>query len=77
MNNYNIHNYDKYIVTFSGGKDSMACFLHLLEHGVSIDKIELWHQEIDGRGEHFFDWEITPDYCRKFAEAFGESCGSM
>ena len=19
----------------------------------------------------FFDWEITPDYCRRFAEAFG------
>lgn len=71
MESFNIHNYDRYIVTFSGGKDSTACFLYLLEHGVPKDKIELWHQDIDGRDGAFFDWEITPDYCRKFAQAFG------
>lgn len=63
--------YDHYIVAFSGGKDSMACFLYLLDLGVDKDKIELWHHDIDGRGETFMDWEITPDYCRKFAAAFG------
>lgn len=63
--------YDKYIVSFSGEKDSTATFLYLLEHGVPVDRIELWHQEIDGREKTFFDWEITPDYCRRFAEAFG------
>ncbi len=63
--------YDKYIVSFSGGKDSTATFLYLLDHGVPTDRIELWHQEIDGREKTFFDWEITPDYCRRFAEAFG------
>lgn len=63
--------YDKYIVSFSGGKDSTATFLYLLDCGVPKDKIELWHQEIDAREKTFFDWEITPDYCRKFAEAFG------
>lgn len=63
--------YDKYIVSFSGGKDSTATFLYLLDNGVPLDKIELWHQEIDGRGNTFFDWEITPDYCKRFAEAFG------
>ena len=63
--------YDKYIVSFSGGKDSTATFLYLLEHGVPVERIELWHQEIDGREKTFFDWEITPDYCRRFAEAFG------
>lgn len=68
---FDLLNYDHYIVSFSGGKDSTACFLYLLEHGIPVDKIELWHQEIDGRDEQFFDWEITPDYCRKFAEAFG------
>lgn len=55
----------------SRGKDSTASFLYLLEQGVPKDKIELWHQEIDGRETTFFDWEITPDYCRHFAEAFG------
>ncbi len=62
--------YDKYIVAFSGGKDSIACFLHLLESGVPAEKIELWHHLIDGDGEVFMDWEITEDYCRKFAAAF-------
>jgi 3'-phosphoadenosine 5'-phosphosulfate sulfotransferase (PAPS reductase)/FAD synthetase len=70
-NTINLHDYDRYIVNFSGGKDSSCCFLYLLEQGIPKDRIELWHQEIDGRGETFFDWEITPDYCRKFAEAFG------
>ncbi len=64
-------NYDHYIVSFSGGKDSTACLLYLLDNGVPKDKIELWHQEIDGRGESLFDWEVTPDYCRKLGEAFG------
>lgn len=71
MDAFDLHSYDKYIVSFSGGKDSTACFLYLLEQGVDKSKIELWHQEIDGREQPFFDWEITPDYCRKFAQAFG------
>lgn len=66
-----LHGYDKYIVSFSGGKDSTACLLFLLDNGVAKEKIELWHQEIDGRGRTLFDWEVTPDYCRKVGEAFG------
>lgn len=66
-----ILSYDKYIVSFSGGKDSIACFLYLLMAGVPVDKIELWHHNIDGDEDTFMDWEITPDYCRKFAAAFG------
>lgn len=69
-NKINLLSYDKYIVSFSGGKDSTTSFLYLLDHGVSIDRIELWHQEVDGRENTFFDWEVTPDYCRQFAEAF-------
>lgn len=65
-----MENYDKYIVAFSGGKDSTACFLHLLELGIPKDKIELWHHEIDGKDDPFMDWNITPDYCRAFAKAF-------
>lgn len=63
--------YDKYIVYFSGGKDSIACVLHLLESGVPKDKIELWHHNIDGTGEKFMDWNITPAYCKAFADALG------
>lgn len=63
--------YDRYIVSFSGGKDSTALLLFLLDNGVPKERIELWHQEIDGRGPSLFDWEATPDYCRKVGEAFG------
>lgn len=70
---FDLFNYDKYIVSFSGGKDSTALLLFLIDNGVDKSKIELWHQEIDGRGENFFDWEVTPDYCKKLAEAFGVS----
>lgn len=63
--------YDKYIVAFSGGKDSTALFLHLLDLGVPKSKIELWHHLIDGQEETFMDWEVTEDYCREFAKAFG------
>ena len=68
---FDLHSYDKYIVNFSGGKDSTSVILYLLENGVPRSNIELWHQDIDGREKNFFDWEITPDYCRRFAEAFG------
>ena len=64
MAQFNIQDYDRYIVSFSGGKDSTATFLYLLDHGIPREKIELWHQDIDGRERNFFDWEVTPDYCR-------------
>lgn len=64
--------YDHYIVAFSGGKDSMACFLFLLDQGIPKEKIELWHHLVDGReGSTLMDWPVTEDYCRKVAEAFG------
>lgn len=69
--NVQLAEYDKYIVAFSGGKDSIASFLHLLDIGIPRDKIELWHHDIDGLGSTFMDWECTPGYCRAFAKAFG------
>jgi len=74
MKSANIGNpgiYDKYIVAFSGGKDSTACFLHLLEIGIPKEKIELWHHDIDGKGRLLMDWEVTPAYCKAFSSAFG------
>ena len=66
--NYNL--YDVVVVAFSGGKDSVASFLHLLESGCPKEKIELWHHDIDGNGNDFMDWHCTRDYCRAFADAF-------
>lgn len=66
----NLSDYERFIVFFSGGKDSVACVLHLLEEGVRPEQIELHHHAIDGKGPIFMDWPVTEDYCRKFAEAF-------
>lgn len=64
--------YDKYIFYFSGGKDSIAQVLYLLECGVDREKMELWHHEIDGReGSSLMDWTCTPAYCKAFANALG------
>jgi 3'-phosphoadenosine 5'-phosphosulfate sulfotransferase (PAPS reductase)/FAD synthetase len=69
-----IHNYDKYIVCFSGGKDSIALHLFLLEQGIDPAKIELWHHDIDGEvsgdEKNFMDWPITKGYVHAYAKAF-------
>jgi 3'-phosphoadenosine 5'-phosphosulfate sulfotransferase (PAPS reductase)/FAD synthetase len=63
--------YDTVILAFSGGKDSTAAFLHLLELQVPHERIELWHHEVDGReGSRLMDWPCTAAYCRAFADAF-------
>lgn len=68
---FDIHaaGYDRFVVAFSGGKDSVALVLHLIELGIPRDKIELHHHDIDGHGPTFMDWDITPAYCRAFAGA--------
>ncbi|PWK10182.1 phosphoadenosine phosphosulfate reductase family protein [Tumebacillus permanentifrigoris] len=63
--------YDVIIVQISGGKDSVACVLHLLERGISPEKIRLWHQEVDGRDRQFMDWPCTRRYLELFAQKFG------
>ncbi|NES64390.1 MAG: phosphoadenosine phosphosulfate reductase family protein [Okeania sp. SIO2D1] len=63
--------YDRYIVCFSGGKDSLACLLHLLDIGIPKEKVELWHHLVDGEGEFFMDWPHAKAYCRAIADYFG------
>lgn len=66
-----LDSYERIIVAFSGGKDSLACLLHLLDLEVPRDKIELWHHDVDGQeGSELMDWACTRDYCRKVAAAF-------
>lgn len=59
------------VVAFSGGKDSIAMVLYLLENGIDKQRIHLHHHDVDGRGEKLFDWECTESYCKAFAAAFG------
>jgi len=61
--------YDYIILATSGGKDSQACFFHLMDLGVPPQKIELWHHLIDGEDD-FMDWPCTRSYCNNFAQAF-------
>ena len=64
--------YDRVILCMSGGKDSIAALLHLIELGFDTNKIELWHHDVDGReGSTLMDWAFMADYNRKLAAAFG------
>lgn len=66
-----LDSYDRILVGFSGGKDSLAAVLDLIDRGVPKSKIELWHHDVDGGGPTFMDWPITPDYCRAVAKELG------
>lgn len=67
-----LENYDLFVVLFSGGKDSAACYYKLLELGVPKDRIELWHHNIDGgHPTRRMDWKCTENYVRAFAAAEG------
>ena len=55
-------------MSFSGGKDSLACLLHLFDLGAPRDRIELHHHEVDG-AIPVMDWPVTPAYCRAVAAA--------
>lgn len=67
-----LEEYDKIIVLFSGGKDSLAAVLHLLELGVPKEKIQLWHHDIDGGNPtRKMDWPVTQAYVRAVAEYLG------
>lgn len=64
-----LSSYDHIIVAFSGGKDSLACILGLLDHPDCIrSRIELMHHDVDGGGPPFMDWPCTPSYCRSVAK---------
>ena len=62
--------YDRVILAFSGGKDSLAALLHLLDLGVSPERIELHHHDVDGAAGVFMDWPITPAYVAALAAHF-------
>ena len=47
--------YDRILVALSGGEESVACLLALLEVGADSARIELHHHEVDGRGPSFLD----------------------
>ncbi|HAV1520127.1 TPA: phosphohydrolase [Vibrio parahaemolyticus] len=68
-----VDEYDVVVLAFSGGKDSIAAFLRLLDMGVPRERIELWHHLVDGHTseEPFMDWVFMDAYCEAFAREFG------
>lgn len=70
-----LEEYDKVLIGLSGGKDSIAATLYLLELGVPKDKIVLLHHSIDGAKNNNprikMDWPCTEQYCEQFAKAMG------
>lgn len=63
--------YRRFVVAFSGGKDSLAALLHLLSLGVPAHAVELHHHDVDGQGPTFMDWPCAPAYVRRVADHFG------
>lgn len=63
--------YDTIIIARSGGKDSVAALCMLLEASVDPARIELWHHDVDGRGDPFMDWPSSLPFVRALGEAYG------
>ncbi|WP_250886670.1 phosphoadenosine phosphosulfate reductase family protein [Bacillus sp. SM2101] len=69
-----LNEYDHVIVQLSAGKDSMVVLWKLLELGVPKEKIELWHQVVDGRFEdkvELFDWPCIESYIDSVGKLYG------
>ena len=66
-----LQSYDRIVVAFSGGKDSIASLLTVLEAGVPPERIEICHHDVDGAGPAFMDWPSTTGYCRAVASSLG------
>ena len=67
-----LEEYDLIVVLISGGKDSVACYLKLIELGVPKEKIEFWHHDIDGgHPTRRMDWKCTQNYVKALADEEG------
>jgi len=63
--------YDYIVICMSGGKDSIASVLTLLDAGADPNVIELHHHRMDGDGPPLMEWAWESSYCRRLAEALG------
>lgn len=72
--------YDLIIVTFSGGKDSLACLIEMLARAEAEgvrDRVEVWHHAVDGEPGltgGLMDWPCTESYVRAVAAALRVRC---
>lgn len=73
VNLFPLNEYDYFLISESGGKDSIVCLWHLLDLGIDPAKIQLWHQSIDGgtSGPEFLDWPVTESYVDAVGQLYG------
>ena len=66
-----LRSYDRIVVAFSGGKDSIASLLTVLKAGVPPERIDVYHHDVDGAGTSYMDWPCTTAYCRAVTRSLG------
>ena len=68
---HDLSRYDRIVVALSGGKDSVAATLALLEAGAKREQIVFFHHLVDGRDSDLMDWPSTEAYVAAFARHIG------
>ena len=67
--------YDQVAIQVSGGKDSVACVAMVMRLLAGrpdlVEKVEIWHQDVDAGGEPFMDWPVTAAYVRALGLVYG------
>ena len=58
-------------MAFSGGKDSIASLLTVFKAGVPLERIDVYHHDVDGAGPSCGDWPCTTANCRAVTDALG------
>lgn len=65
-----LDSYDHIILCLSG-KDSIACLLAMIEQGVDLRRLEVWHHRVDGHeGSTLMDWTFNDSFIEQFAAAY-------
>lgn len=71
LSRIDLASYDIILTALSGGKDSIASFLALIEAGADPAAMAVIHHHVDGlEGSTLMDWPSTPGYCEAFARHF-------
>lgn len=65
-----LDSYDRIVLCMSGGKDSIAALMRLVDLGVDMTRVELWHHDVDGTDSQLFDWTFMKSYNQALAKEF-------